>query len=58
MARIGLTAAGLVLAAAPFLFGQAKKPEITIEQTDYAGFFKALEKHKGKVVLVDVWAEF
>jgi hypothetical protein len=38
----------------------AKSPatEITIEQTDYAGFFKAVEKHKGKVVLVDVWAEF
>jgi hypothetical protein len=32
--------------------------EVTLKQTDYAGFFKVVAEHKGKVVLVDVWGEF
>jgi hypothetical protein len=34
------------------------QPEVTLKQTDYAGFFKVVAEHKGKVVLVDVWGEF
>jgi hypothetical protein len=34
------------------------QPEVTLKQTDYAGFFKVVADHKGKVVLVDVWGEF
>jgi len=36
----------------------AEKGDVQLVQTDYAGFFKAVDKLKGKVVLVDVWGEF
>src|SRR5690606_24686415 len=39
-------------AAAP----EAASKEIALEDVDKDGFQKAIDKHRGKVVLVDVWA--
>lgn len=34
------------------------EPKIEIEETTIADLMKAIASHKGKVVVVEVWAEF
>jgi thiol-disulfide isomerase/thioredoxin len=68
--RIGHAAAALVCAAAVFVFGceRARKPAtesakpqvveraVSLNLTDAAGLQRILERHRGKVVMVDFWA--
>ena len=55
MMRIGLLGLTLLLAAGP-----AVPQEDTVELTTvkYAGLKDAVLKHRGKVLLIDVWAEY
>ena len=50
-----LTLLTAVLLAVPVV---AADPEIKLEQTNLDGLLKAIEAHKGKIVVVDVWANF
>ena len=38
--------------------GAAAEPKITIETTNLDGLLKAVAAHKGKIVVIDVWANF
>jgi len=56
--RLGLTAVLLVLLATAARFAPAADTKVTLRKVKYDDLMKEVRSHKGKVVVVDVWAEW
>jgi hypothetical protein len=48
----------LALTANTRVSGQAKEPEVTVKAVSYAGLGDIVRQLKGKVVVVDFWADY
>jgi thiol-disulfide isomerase/thioredoxin len=56
--RLGLTAGLLVLLGTATRFAPAADPKVTMRTVKYDDLMKEVRSHKGKVVVVDVWASW